>query len=62
MPTGAVGLITDARQADEIVREGRADVVLLARQMLRDPYFPLHAAAELGGEVRWPEQYVRARV
>lgn len=61
MPTGAVGLITEAKQADEIVREGRADIVLLARQMLRDPYFPLHAAAELGGEVRWPEQYLRAK-
>ena len=61
MPTGAVGLITTATQADEIVREGRADLVLLARQMLRDPYFALHAAAELGAEVRWPEQYLRAR-
>ena len=62
MPTGAVGLITDARQADEIIRSGRADIVLLAREMLRDPYFPLHAAKELGAEVRWPEQYLRAKV
>ena len=62
MPTGAVGLITEARQADEIIRSGRADIVLLAREMLRDPYFPLHAAKELGAEVRWPEQYLRARV
>jgi 2,4-dienoyl-CoA reductase-like NADH-dependent reductase (Old Yellow Enzyme family) len=62
MPTGAVGLITEARQADDIIRSGRADIVLLAREMLRDPYFPLHAAKELGAEVRWPEQYLRAKV
>lgn len=61
MPTGAVGMITEARQADEIIRSGRADIVLLAREMLRDPYFPLHAAKELGAEVRWPEQYLRAK-
>ena len=61
MCTGAVGLITEAAQADAIIREGRADLVFLARQMLRDPYFPLHAARELGGEVRWPDQYLRAR-
>jgi 2,4-dienoyl-CoA reductase-like NADH-dependent reductase (Old Yellow Enzyme family) len=61
MCTGAVGLITDAAQADAIVRDGRADMVLLARQMLRDPYFPLHAARELGAEVRWPDQYLRAK-
>ena len=58
--TGAVGMITQAAQADAIIREGRADIVLLARQFLRDPYWPLHAAAELGQEVRWPEQYERA--
>jgi 2,4-dienoyl-CoA reductase-like NADH-dependent reductase (Old Yellow Enzyme family) len=58
--TGAVGMITDARQAEEIVAGGKADVVLLARQMLRDPYWPLHAAAELGAKARWPEQYARA--
>jgi 2,4-dienoyl-CoA reductase-like NADH-dependent reductase (Old Yellow Enzyme family) len=62
MKTGAVGLITEARQADEIIRAGRADIVLLAREMLRDPYFPLRAAGELGEEVRWPEQYLRAKV
>ena len=61
MRTGAVGLIDEARQADAIVREGRADLVLLARQMLRDPYFALHAAGELGAVVRWPEQYLRAK-
>lgn len=59
--TGAVGLITTAAQAEGIIAEGRADIVLLARQMLRDPYFALHAAKELGGDVRWPEQYLRAK-
>lgn len=59
--TGAVGLITTAQQAEEIVREGWADAVLLARQLLRDPYFPLHAARELGAELAWPDQYGRAR-
>lgn len=60
MPTGAVGLITSADQADEIVRNGRADCVLLAREFLRDPYFPLHAAQQLGHLVAWPPQYLRA--
>jgi 2,4-dienoyl-CoA reductase-like NADH-dependent reductase (Old Yellow Enzyme family) len=59
--TGAVGLITNARQADEIVRSGKADLVLLAREELRDPYFPLHAARELGAQIAWPKQYLRAR-
>ncbi len=59
--TGAVGLITDAKQADDIVREERADLVLLARQMLRDPYWPLHAASKLGVDIAWPEQYDRAK-
>jgi 2,4-dienoyl-CoA reductase-like NADH-dependent reductase (Old Yellow Enzyme family) len=58
--TGAVGLITTAQQADEIVRWERADLVLLAREMLRDPYFPLHAARELGAELKPPIQYARA--
>ncbi len=60
IPTGAVGLITSARQADDIVTSGKADLVFLARQMLRDPYFPLHAAKELGVEMKWPNQYLRA--
>ena len=60
--TAAVGLITDARHADRIVREGGADMVLLARQLLRDPYWPLHAAKQLGVEVDyWPVQYERAK-
>jgi 2,4-dienoyl-CoA reductase-like NADH-dependent reductase (Old Yellow Enzyme family) len=58
--TGAVGLITSARQADEIVRTEQADCVLLARELLRDPYFPLHAARELGVKLPWPAQYLRA--
>jgi 2,4-dienoyl-CoA reductase-like NADH-dependent reductase (Old Yellow Enzyme family) len=58
--TGAVGLITTAQQADEIVRTGQADMVLLAREFLRDPYFPLHAAKALGDTVPGPIQYGRA--
>jgi 2,4-dienoyl-CoA reductase-like NADH-dependent reductase (Old Yellow Enzyme family) len=58
--TGAVGLITDARQADTIVASSQADIVLLARQLLRDPYWPLHAAVELGHAMDWPPQYLRA--
>jgi 2,4-dienoyl-CoA reductase-like NADH-dependent reductase (Old Yellow Enzyme family) len=58
--TGAVGLITDPRQADDIITGGRADVVLLAREMLRDARWPLHAAQALGHEVSWPAQYLRA--
>jgi 2,4-dienoyl-CoA reductase-like NADH-dependent reductase (Old Yellow Enzyme family) len=59
--TGAVGLITDARQADGILRAGQADVVLLGREMLRDPYWPLHAALALGVEGPWPVQYLRGK-
>jgi 2,4-dienoyl-CoA reductase-like NADH-dependent reductase (Old Yellow Enzyme family) len=59
--TGAVGLITDAEQANDIIQSGRADVVLLARELLRDPHFPLRAAHELGYEIKWPNQYVRAQ-
>jgi 2,4-dienoyl-CoA reductase-like NADH-dependent reductase (Old Yellow Enzyme family) len=58
--TGAVGLITDPAEADAIVRGGEADVVLLARELLRDPYWPLRAARELGHEMPWPAQYLRA--
>jgi 2,4-dienoyl-CoA reductase-like NADH-dependent reductase (Old Yellow Enzyme family) len=59
--TAAVGLITSPTQADEIVRSGAADLVLLARQLLREPHWPLRAASELGAEVRWPPQYLRAK-
>ncbi|MGD9726611.1 MAG: NADPH dehydrogenase NamA [Nitrospiraceae bacterium] len=58
--TGAVGLISMPEQADEIIRKGQADLVLLAREFLRDPYWPLHAARELGHAVHWPAQYLRA--
>ena len=58
--TGAVGMITEVPQADEIIRRGQADLVLLAREMLRDPYWPLHAAAQLGKTISWPAQYLRA--
>jgi 2,4-dienoyl-CoA reductase-like NADH-dependent reductase (Old Yellow Enzyme family) len=58
--TGAVGLITTAQQPDRIVSQGEADVVLLAREMLRDPYFPLHAATALGHRAEPPIQYARA--
>ncbi len=58
--TGAVGMITAAAQADQIIRNGEADVVFLARELLRDPYWPLHAARELGHEIAWPVQYQRA--
>jgi len=59
--TAAVGLITEPEQADRIVREGRADMVLLAREMLRQPRWPLLAAHRLGVDVAWPVQYERAR-
>ena len=59
--TGAVGLITTAQQADSIVRSGQADAVFLAREFLRDPYFPLRAAYELRQDIAWPNQYLRAK-
>jgi len=58
--TGAVGMITEARQAEEIIASGKADVVSLAREFLRDPYWPLHAARALGVDVEPPIQYARA--
>jgi 2,4-dienoyl-CoA reductase-like NADH-dependent reductase (Old Yellow Enzyme family) len=58
--TGAVGLITAPAQADHIIRSGQADLVLLARELLRDPYWPLRAARELGHVTPWPAQYVRS--
>ena len=60
VPTAAVGLITEAQQANEIIAKGQADLVLLAREMLRDPYWALHAAEELGEKASWPVQYLRA--
>jgi 2,4-dienoyl-CoA reductase-like NADH-dependent reductase (Old Yellow Enzyme family) len=58
--TCAVGLITSPQQADHIVRSGQADAIMLAREFLRNPYWPLRAAKELGKPVKWPVQYERA--
>jgi 2,4-dienoyl-CoA reductase-like NADH-dependent reductase (Old Yellow Enzyme family) len=60
IPTGAVGLITAPAQADSIVRSGQADCVLLARELLRDPHWPVRAARELGQPATWPVRYLRA--
>jgi 2,4-dienoyl-CoA reductase-like NADH-dependent reductase (Old Yellow Enzyme family) len=59
--SGAVGLITSPQQADHIIRTGQADLVFLARELLRDPYWPLRAADELRQEGPWPKQYLRAK-
>lgn len=59
--TGAVGIITMPEQAERIIAGERADIVLLARELLRDPYFPLHAAKALGEDIQWPVQYERAK-
>ncbi len=58
--TGAVGLITTAAQASAVLAEGKADLVFIARQFLRDPYLPLHIASELGFPASYPAQYLRA--
>jgi 2,4-dienoyl-CoA reductase-like NADH-dependent reductase (Old Yellow Enzyme family) len=58
--TGAVGMITEAEQAEAILRAGQADLIFLARELLRDPYWPLHAAQKLGVNAAWPVQYLRA--
>jgi 2,4-dienoyl-CoA reductase-like NADH-dependent reductase (Old Yellow Enzyme family) len=60
IPTAAVGMITEPNQANALVAEGKADMVFLAREMLRDPYWPVHAAAALGEAASWPVQYLRA--
>ena len=59
--TGAVGLITSAEQANEIISSGKADLVFLARELLRNPYFPQNAAHELGFEIELPNQYLRGK-
>lgn len=59
--TGAVGLITSAVQAEAILQEEKADLILLGRELLRNPYFPLNAAKELGADIKWPDQYLRAK-
>jgi 2,4-dienoyl-CoA reductase-like NADH-dependent reductase (Old Yellow Enzyme family) len=62
IPTAAVGMITDPAQADQIVRTGLADVVVMAREFLREPYWPFIAARALGQEIKWPLQYERAKL
>ncbi|MBB4919299.1 NADH:flavin oxidoreductase/NADH oxidase [Streptosporangium saharense] len=60
MPVGAVGLITEPHQAEEIVASGQADAVLLGRELLRDPHWPHRAARELAASAPWPDQYRHA--
>jgi 2,4-dienoyl-CoA reductase-like NADH-dependent reductase (Old Yellow Enzyme family) len=62
VPTGAVGLITTPEEGERILSRGQADLVIMAREFLRDPYFPLYAASELDVDVAWPKQYERARI
>ncbi len=62
VPTGALGMITSPHQAEHILRTGQADVVVMARELLRDPHWPLRAAHELGVKVKWPLQYERAEL
>jgi 2,4-dienoyl-CoA reductase-like NADH-dependent reductase (Old Yellow Enzyme family) len=59
--TAAVGMITDPMQADQIIRNGEADLIIMAREFLRDPYWPLHAAPAVHQEIAWPKQYERAK-
>lgn len=59
--TGAVGLITKPEQANEILESQQADLIFLARELLRDPYWPIHAARALGYDIAWPKQYERAK-
>ncbi|WP_224370298.1 NADH:flavin oxidoreductase/NADH oxidase [Hyalangium versicolor] len=61
VPTATVGFIRSAYQAEHILRTGQADLVVLARELLRDPYWPLRAARKLGVDVQWPVQYLRAK-
>jgi len=58
--TGAVGMITSPIQAEQIIGTGQADAVVIAREFLRDPYWPLRAGKELGQSISWPVQYLRA--
>jgi 2,4-dienoyl-CoA reductase-like NADH-dependent reductase (Old Yellow Enzyme family) len=60
--TGAVGMITEARQAEEILAKNQADLILIGRELLRNPYFPLFAAKELDEETEWPLQYLRSKI
>lgn len=59
--TGAVGMITTPQEAEQILNENKADLIIMARQFLRDPYFPINAAKKLGVDLNWPKQYDRAK-
>jgi 2,4-dienoyl-CoA reductase-like NADH-dependent reductase (Old Yellow Enzyme family) len=59
--TGAVGLITKAAQAESILQDEKADLILFGREMLRNPFFPLNAAKDLGEDIEWPIQYIRSK-
>ncbi len=59
--TAAVGMITSAQEAEQILSDKKADLIIMARQLLREPYFPLHAAKQLGVDLKWPLQYERAK-
>jgi 2,4-dienoyl-CoA reductase-like NADH-dependent reductase (Old Yellow Enzyme family) len=60
--TGAVGLITEVKQAEDILIKEQADLIFIARASLRDPYFALHAAKVSGDDITWPLQYTRAKL
>ena len=59
--TGAVGMITTAEEAESVLQNGQADLIFIARELLRNPYFPLNAAKALGYDIAWPNQYDRAK-
>ncbi len=59
--TATVGIITTAQEAEQILEEQKADLIIMARQLLREPYFPLNAAKQLGVDLKWPSQYERAK-
>ena len=59
--TAAVGLLTNAKQTEEILQRGQADIISIGREFLRDPHFPLRAARELGLDVNWAPQYERGK-
>jgi 2,4-dienoyl-CoA reductase-like NADH-dependent reductase (Old Yellow Enzyme family) len=61
IPTAAVGMITEAAQADQIIRNGEADMVMIARESLRNPYLPLHWGSTLHKDQKWPDQYLRTK-
>ena len=61
IPTAAVGMITEGMQADQIVRSEQADITLIARASLNDPYWPLHAAKTVHKDIKWPDQYLRGK-